>query len=103
MGWCPEVLLVPGPVPPMVWAIGFTRVLFPAGLLDRLDSGGRHALLIHELAHVRRRDHWVRWLELLVLALYWWYPLVWLARYRLQASEEECCDAWVVDELPSRS
>ncbi len=45
----------------------------------------------------------MRLLELLVLGLYWWCPLVWWARRQLQASEEECCDAWVVGELPARS
>src|SRR5205814_10670418 len=50
-----------------------------------------------------RRDHWVRWLGLLAVALYWWCPLAWWARARLRACEEECCDAWVVDQLPARS
>src|SRR5207302_4488114 len=34
---------------------------------------------------------------------FWWYPLAWWARTRLQAAEEECCDAWVVEELPARA
>jgi WD40 repeat protein/beta-lactamase regulating signal transducer with metallopeptidase domain len=100
---CPDVYLLPGPLPPLVWASpGAPRVFFPAGLLDRLDEQGRAALLAHELAHVCRRDHLVRWLELLVVGLYWWYPLVWWARRKLQACEEECCDAWVVGEMPAR-
>jgi beta-galactosidase len=36
--------------------------------------------MAHELAHLRRCDHWVRRLELVVTALYWWFPPVWLAR-----------------------
>jgi WD40 repeat protein/beta-lactamase regulating signal transducer with metallopeptidase domain len=101
---CPEVALVPGPLPPMIWAaLGRVRLLLPGRLLDRLDEEQTAALLAHELAHVRRGDHWVRRLEFVVLGLYWWYPLVWLARARLQAAEEECCDAWVVEELPARA
>jgi WD40 repeat protein len=101
---CPRVLLVPGSLPPMVWAaLGRPRLLFPAGLLGRLDTAGIAALLAHELAHLRRGDHLVRWLELLVCGLYWWCPLVWLARRRLQLHEEECCDAWVVSELDPRA
>jgi len=98
---CPAVLLLPGPVPPLLWAVaGRARLFFPANLLPRLDEAGRAALLAHELAHLARRDHWVRWLELLAGCVYWWYPVVWLARGRLQAAEEECCDAWVVAALP---
>jgi beta-lactamase regulating signal transducer with metallopeptidase domain len=93
----PRVLLVPGVVSPMIWALGMRpRLLFPTRLLGRLDTEQRAALLLHELAHVHRRDHWVRLLELIALGVYWWNPLVWWARNQLRAAEEECCDAWVV-------
>jgi WD40 repeat protein/beta-lactamase regulating signal transducer with metallopeptidase domain len=99
---CPQILLVPGPIPPLVWAAGARpRLFFPAALLGRLSDEGKTALLVHELAHLRRCDHWVRWLELLVTGLYWWCPLVWFARRELQRAEEECCDAWVVEALPA--
>ena len=101
---CPDVSLLPAPLPPMIWAaLGQVRVLLPAGLLERLDEEQLAALLAHELAHVRRGDHWVRRFEFVVLGLYWWYPLAWWARARLQAAEEECCDAWVVEALPARA
>jgi WD40 repeat protein/beta-lactamase regulating signal transducer with metallopeptidase domain len=101
---CPNVSLLPAALPPMVWAaLGRVRVLLPARLLERLGQDQLAALLAHELAHVRRGDHWVRRLEFVALGLFWWYPLAWWARTRLQAEEEECCDAWVVDELPARA
>ncbi|HKI38649.1 MAG TPA: M56 family metallopeptidase, partial [Gemmataceae bacterium] len=99
---CPEVRLVPGPLAPMVWAAGGpARILFPVQLLDRLDEEGVATLLAHELAHLRRLDHWVRWLELLTFGLYWWCPLLLWVRRRLRVAEEECCDAWVVGEMPA--
>jgi beta-lactamase regulating signal transducer with metallopeptidase domain len=98
---CPGVWVLPGPVSPMLWVLGYTpRLLVPAGLLERLDDVQRQALLVHELAHWRRRDHWVRWLELAVLGVYWWCPLVWWARRQMQEAEEECCDAWVLWMMP---
>jgi beta-lactamase regulating signal transducer with metallopeptidase domain len=98
---CPGVWLVPGAVSPMLWALGGSaRLLVPERLLERLAPEQRATLLAHELAHLRRRDHWVRVLELLVLGLYWWFPLVWWARRELREAEEECCDAWVVWALP---
>ncbi|MCI0640397.1 MAG: M48 family metalloprotease [Gemmataceae bacterium] len=97
----PRLSLVPGQISPMLWVLGRTpRLLVPVGLLERLDTAQRQSLFAHELAHWRRRDHWVRWLELAVLGLYWWCPLVWWARARLQQAEEECCDAWVVWMMP---
>jgi hypothetical protein len=89
--------MVPGAVVPMVWALGRRPcLLFPVGLLDLLDGAARAALLAHELAHVRRRDHWVRLLELAATGLFWWNPVLWWARRELHEAEEQCCDAWAV-------
>lgn len=98
---CPGVWFVPGAVCPMLWAAGGpARLLVPSGLWGRLDDRQRDTLLAHELAHLKRRDHWVRLLELLATALYWWHPAVWWARHELREAEEQCCDAWVVWSLP---
>lgn len=97
----PGVWFVPGAVSPMLWAIlGRPRLLVPAALWERLEDDQRAALLAHELAHLRRRDHWVRRLELVATGLYWWHPVVWWARRAIERTEEECCDAWVVWVLP---
>jgi beta-lactamase regulating signal transducer with metallopeptidase domain len=97
---CPEVWLVPGPLSPMLWALGGrARLLFPADLLERLDGDQLRTILLHELAHWRRRDHWARLLEMVVLVLYWWHPAFWWARAELREAEEQCCDAWVVQAL----
>jgi hypothetical protein len=85
-----------------LWALGRKACLvIPADLLERLGPEQRSSLLAHELAHARRRDHWVRWLEFAVSGLYWWLPVMWWARSQLQQAEEECCDAWVVWTLPA--
>jgi beta-lactamase regulating signal transducer with metallopeptidase domain len=98
---CPPVVFVPVPLSPMLWALGFSpRLLLPERLWQQLGDQEQDALLLHELAHLRRGDHWVRRLEFVVLGLYWWHPVVWWARRRLQEAEEECCDACVVAALP---
>jgi beta-lactamase regulating signal transducer with metallopeptidase domain len=99
---CPPISFVLSPVSPMLLALGFSpRLLLPADLWTRLSSEQRDTLLAHELAHLRRGDHWIRRLEVVVLGLYWWHPVVWWARRRLQEVEEECCDLRVVAVLPS--
>jgi beta-lactamase regulating signal transducer with metallopeptidase domain len=100
----PEVWLVPGPVPPMLLAVARTaRLLLPGELWGRLGEAERDALLLHELAHLRRGDPWVRRLELVVLGLYWWFPVAWWASRQLREVEEQCCDAWVVWAAPDRA
>ncbi|MGH7171701.1 MAG: M56 family metallopeptidase, partial [Gemmataceae bacterium] len=93
--------LLPGRIAPMLWSIGAPpRLLLPAELLGVLSEEQLDTLLVHELAHLRRRDHWVRVLEFVVMGLYWWHPVVWYARRELREAEEQCCDAWVVSTLP---
>jgi beta-lactamase regulating signal transducer with metallopeptidase domain len=97
----PAVRIVHGAIPPVVWSVGLqTEILLPAALLADLGREERRTILAHELAHVRRLDHRVRWLEALVVVLYWWNPIVWLVRRDLNRAEEECCDAWVVWLVP---
>jgi beta-lactamase regulating signal transducer with metallopeptidase domain len=101
MNWAPTVYLVPGRLSPLVWAaFGRPRLVLPAALLEHVDDEQRATLILHELAHLRRRDHWVRALEFVVMGLYWWHPVVWYARRELREAEELCCDAWVVSSLP---
>lgn len=98
---CPRVLLVEATVSPMIWGFGGeAKLLFPAELAWRLDDEARSTLLAHELAHFGRGDHWGRLLELVVTCVFWWHPVVWLARHEIEGAEEECCDAWVVTSLP---
>ena len=97
----PDVRIVAATVSPLLWSCGSrVTLLFPVALLKRLDSDSIATLLMHELAHYRRGDHWVRWLELVATSLFWWHPVVWWARYQIEDSEEECCDACVVAQVP---
>ncbi len=86
----------------MLWPTrGGPLLLLPQQLLGRLTADERDALLAHELAHVRRRDHWVRFVEIAATALFWWYPVAWWARAALRRAEERCCDEWVLRVLPA--
>jgi RND family efflux transporter MFP subunit len=97
----PEPELVPARISPMLWALfGRPRLLLPEALWRDLSPAQQDAVLAHELAHLRRGDHWVRRLELLVLGIHWWNPIAWWARREVERAEEPCCDAWVARALP---
>ena len=96
----PEVYMIRRRISPLIWCGRQVRLILPATLWSRLDPASRRAVIFHELAHVRRRDHWVSWVELVVGAIYWWYPLVWWVRSRVHAEAEHCCDAWVTTLFP---
>ena len=97
----PEVLLVDARLPPLVWALcGRARLILPAALLERLDALQVEMLVAHEIAHLARRDHWLRWPETVVVGLYWWCPAAWWARALLRRAEEDCCDGYVREAFP---
>jgi hypothetical protein len=97
----PRVLVTKGQIPPVLLGIGKRScMVLPLGLLEKLDQTQRGTLLAHELAHLRRHDHWIRWLEFFTFAIYWWHPVAWWARSRIQQAEEECCDGWVLWAFP---
>lgn len=96
----PRVRVLDDLASPLV--VGFMRpvLLWPRDLQDRLNEDGLQAVLLHELAHLRRRDHWVRWLEMAAACVWWWNPLFRLARRRIRQYAELACDAWVLAVLP---
>jgi len=97
----PSVLLMAGRISPLLWGFcGKPRLVLPVHLWQKLDADKGAALLVHELAHYGRGDHWVRPLEWLAGAVFWWHPVMWLARANLREAEEQCCDAWVIWVLP---
>jgi beta-lactamase regulating signal transducer with metallopeptidase domain len=96
----PELLVVPNLVTPMLWCLGRPKLLLPGRLVKSLPLDHWRGILTHELAHLRRGDHWVSRLELAASLIWWWNPLYWLTRARLDAEAELACDAWVVWALP---
>ncbi len=96
----PRAYMVDARISPMIYCGRATRLLIPVDLWNQLDRDGRLAILSHELAHVRRRDHWVCWMETFIGCLFWWHPVLWWVRRRLHEEAEYCCDAWVTWLMP---
>lgn len=98
----PELRVIPSGMSAMAWSAGHSRILIPKPLLDMLQSEEWRGILAHEMAHLKRRDHWVGWLELLGVVVWWWNPFLWYVRRRLHSYAEMACDAWVVRSIPEQ-
>ncbi len=81
---------------PMV--IGHLRpaILMPIGLLAGLPAGQIEAILLHELAHIRRYDYLVNLLQRSVESLFFYHPGVWWISRVIRTERENCCDDVVV-------
>jgi len=91
-----ELLAVDGIKTPAATGLVRWRVLVPEALVDSLTPPEWHALLAHEVAHLRRWDLPVAVLGQVALAVHWFNPLVWLALDRLGRDREVACDATAV-------
>jgi beta-lactamase regulating signal transducer with metallopeptidase domain len=92
-----EIAVIPASTVPFVWScFGRPRIVLPASIVSEMSDDELLLVLTHELAHVRRCDHLVRWLDWAVVAWLWWNPLAWIARRGLRRTEELACDALVL-------
>jgi beta-lactamase regulating signal transducer with metallopeptidase domain len=71
-------------------------VMLPSGLLAHLAPGEIASILAHEASHLARRDNLTAAIHMLVEALFWFWPPVWLIGARLIAERERACDESVV-------
>ncbi|MDB5320277.1 MAG: blaR1 4 [Phycisphaerales bacterium] len=78
--------------------VGFRRptVLLPAHLIAQMPDEQLRLILMHELAHVKRRDVLVNWLGTLVAVLHWPNPVSWCVLWRMRAERELACDELVL-------
>ncbi|MEO7043545.1 MAG: M56 family metallopeptidase [Gemmatimonadaceae bacterium] len=75
----------------------FACGIFHPTIVLPLESEGwsrerRTAVLLHELAHVRRNDLFGHTVGRIACAVYWFHPLVWTAAKRLRSESERACD-----------
>src|SRR5579871_1966664 len=78
---------------PVVVGLLHPVVLLPEKGFDRLSKPHREMALAHELAHLRRGDLWLSLLPVLTQALFFFFPLAWLARHEFALCREAACDA----------
>lgn len=80
---------------PFVLGVFRPRIYLPSGL----DETCKEAVLAHERAHLHRRDHWWKPLGYVLLAVYWFNPLLWLAYILLCRDIESACDEKVIKTM----
>lgn len=81
---------------PMTWGVFRRHLLLPTSVLDwpkeRLD-----AVILHEMAHIRRADCFWQWWIQVVTCLFWFDPVVWFAKRKMWLERENACDWIAID------
>ena len=84
---------------PFVLGIFRPRIYLPSALLEDDKAG---FVIAHEKAHIRRRDHWWKPLGFLLLTIYWFNPVIWIAYILLCRDIELACDEYVIGSLKEK-
>ena len=92
------VLLLESALAEVPAVVGYLRpaILVPAGLLAGMPAGQMEAILLHELAHIRRRDYLANLLQTVVEGFLFYHPAVWWISQVIRNERENCCDDLVV-------
>lgn len=90
-----RLLHFPGRIMPMTWGVLRNFVVLPSSAA-RWSGQRVRAVLMHELAHIRRGDYIASLLRDAVCAFYWFHPLVWWAAKEMDEDREEASDDAVI-------
>jgi beta-lactamase regulating signal transducer with metallopeptidase domain len=77
---------------PLLIGVARPAILVPEPLLAESSPEQLRLILAHELAHLRRLDLAWNWLPTLLEGLFFFHPLVWLARREWRLAQESACD-----------
>jgi beta-lactamase regulating signal transducer with metallopeptidase domain len=91
----PRFLVLADATSPLTWGVFEPTILRPARAAD-WPVAQRRAFLVHELAHVARRDCAIQEAAHVACALYWFHPGAWFAAHRLRVEREPACDDLVL-------
>lgn len=84
---------------PLTLGLFKPTIILPADIEQQLTQKQLSLVLLHELAHIQRRDIFWNWLAYGITLLHWFNPLIWLASKRMKADMEMACDAKVLAHL----
>ncbi|AJQ26615.1 BlaR1 family beta-lactam sensor/signal transducer [Pelosinus fermentans] len=84
---------------PMVMGAIRPHIILPAGINGNLSKSELRFILLHELAHLQRRDLYVNWITSFLQIIHWFNPIIWYAFYQMRQDRELACDAYVLSLL----
>jgi len=77
---------------PMVIGVFRPAILLPASMLLGLAPDQLEAILVHELAHIRRHDNLVNLVQRLLETVFFFHPAAWWVSACIRTEREHCCD-----------
>lgn len=87
---------------PMTMGYLKATILVPIGLLANLPSDQVEAILLHELAHIKRKDFIMNFMQSIAETVFFFNPAVLWISSKIREEREACCDDVVVENLQEK-
>jgi len=78
---------------PALFGLIKPKIIIPTKLLEEANLNHIRYALLHELAHIKRKDILVNYIVTLLSIIYWFNPLVWYGFHLMREDRELCCDS----------
>lgn len=91
-----RLLITRDDITPMAFGVLRPSVILPVGLCRQLSASHLEAVVAHELAHHRRGDLWLNWIQIGLGVVWWFNPVYRLLAWELRRTSEDRCDDLLV-------
>jgi len=81
---------------PIVIGLWRPMIVFPAAMIARMPTADFELILLHEIAHIVRRDSWANALQVCLEILFFYHPLVHWLSWRARLERERACDDFAI-------
>ncbi len=94
-----KVKISPTMVSPAVCGLIRPTILLPGYLAEKFNPSQLQAVMLHELAHIKRGDLWVNLIQTIMQIGYFYHPLLWVANRMIRRVREQAVDEMVLVAL----
>lgn len=77
---------------PLVLGLFTPKVILPKSITEQLPEMQLKAILLHEYAHIQRKDNWFGLFQELLAILFWWSPVIRILNKQIHIEREISCD-----------
>ena len=87
---------------PMVVGLWKSKIILPENVINNLQDDQLIAIVLHEKAHIQRKDNWFSLLQELIAIIFWWSPVIRFLSNKIHIEREIACDLRAASKMSSK-
>ncbi len=87
---------------PSVIGLFKPKVVIPRQFIEQFSLEQLEPIVLHEMAHIQRRDTWISMLQELIAVIFWWSPIVRILNKRIHIDRELACDLRAAKQISNK-